>query len=729
MATLVFTAIGTAVGGPLGGAIGSLIGNQLDRALVGGGKREGPRLKELSVSTSSYGTPVPRHFGTMRTAGTIIWATDLVESSATTGGGKGQPSTKTYSYSASLAVALASRPIARLGRVWADGNLLRGAAGDLKTGGTLRVYSGYGDQQPDPLIASDRGGACPAFRGLAYCVFESLQLADFGNRIPALTFEVIADDGEVTMTELAAPLAEPLAIDRPIAGLFGFTDEGGPLADALAAIDQLYPLACDAAGGALTIRAADDMPADPPLLPDPAIDESEDSFGAAAGATARRRADASAIPDTVRYYDTARDYQAGVQRADGRARPGRGHALEFPGALAAGTARALVNAAAERAAWSRETLAWRLAELDPALGPGQAVRLPDRPGRWRIDSWEWRDKGIELELRRIPPMAARLTPADPGEVLAKPDLVVTPTALSAFELPWNGQGSGDVRQAFAAASSTTAGWTGAALYLDQAGQLVPLGASGSRRSVIGQLAGPLAPSATVLLERQVWVEVDLLSADFQLTGASVEALAQGANRALVGDEVIQFASASRVDGPRWRLGGLLRGRGGTEPAALGGWYAGTPFVLLDGTAVALDPAILGRGTGATIAAIGLADSDAVVAPLLGAGATTRPLTPVHPTFASTPGGSVTLGWTRRARGAWGWLDGIDVPLNEQAESYLVGVGSGDAPSTMWEVGEPRLELSAESWAALVAQFPGEPLWVRQIGTYAASLSLLLTTLS
>ena len=49
MATLLFTAIGTAVGGPLGGVLGSLVGNQVDRALIGGGRREGPRLKELAV--------------------------------------------------------------------------------------------------------------------------------------------------------------------------------------------------------------------------------------------------------------------------------------------------------------------------------------------------------------------------------------------------------------------------------------------------------------------------------------------------------------------------------------------------------------------------------------------------------------------------------------------------------------------------------------------------------
>lgn len=191
MATLVLTALGTAIGGPLGGAIGGLLGSQIDHAIVGGAKREGPRLKELGVSTSSYGSAIPRLHGRMRVPATIVWATDLQEHREKTGGGKGKPSMTSYSYSVSFAVALSSRPISGLGRVWADGSLLRGAAGDLKAGGTMRLYTGHGDQPLDPLIASAEPN-CPAFRGLAYCVFESLELSDFGNRIPALTFEVIA---------------------------------------------------------------------------------------------------------------------------------------------------------------------------------------------------------------------------------------------------------------------------------------------------------------------------------------------------------------------------------------------------------------------------------------------------------------------------------------------------------------------------------------------------------
>ena len=78
MATIVLTALGTAVGGPIGGALGALVGQQADQAIFGVNSREGPRIKELSVTTSSYGQPMPRYFGRMRAGGSVIWATDLV---------------------------------------------------------------------------------------------------------------------------------------------------------------------------------------------------------------------------------------------------------------------------------------------------------------------------------------------------------------------------------------------------------------------------------------------------------------------------------------------------------------------------------------------------------------------------------------------------------------------------------------------------------------------------
>ncbi|MDF7777794.1 hypothetical protein P1X14_21240, partial [Sphingomonas sp. AOB5] len=198
MATLVLSTVGQMIGGPIGQMVGAQLGQVIDREILFKPKgREGPRLTELAVQTSSYGTQLPKVFGTMRVAGSVIWSTDLIEHRSSEGG-KGRPTVTSYSYTASFAVALSARAILSVGRIWAEGKLLRGAAGDFKVRTGFRLHPGDEDQAADPLIAAAEGMTlAPAHRGIAYAVFEDLELAEFGNRIPSLTFEVIADAGPV----------------------------------------------------------------------------------------------------------------------------------------------------------------------------------------------------------------------------------------------------------------------------------------------------------------------------------------------------------------------------------------------------------------------------------------------------------------------------------------------------------------------------------------------------
>lgn len=727
MATLLLTAVGTLLGGPIGGAIGALAGRSVDGAIIGGGKREGPRLKELSVTTSSYGQPIPRHHGRMRAAGSIIWATDLVEHKAKSGGKKGRPSVTSYSYSTSFAVALSSRPIHGVGRIWADGNLLRGESGDLKAAGALRIHTGHGDQAPDPLIAAAEGiAACPAFRDCAYAVFEDLALEDFGNRIPALTFEVIADGGAVSLAGLVDPLGGGAAADGVLAPLAGFANEGGPLAATLATIDALFPLACDVGGERLTIAAQGAAATHPPLLPLAALGWDDDEPHAAATDTGARetRDDANRErPEALRYCDIARDYQPGVQRPAGRALPGRSSTIEFPGAFAADDARALADEAARRSAWRRDSLSWRVAELDPALAPGSDVRVPGRGGVWRIESWEWRARGVELELVRRSPRALAAPAGDAGPIVPPADLAPGGTVLAVFEAPPAGTEPGEPTL-FAAASGGGA-WTGAALFVERAGELVPIGATGRERATIATLAAPLAPSAATQFEPDAAIDLVLAAPSEGFAPTTLAALSQGANRLLVGGEVVQFALAEETSPGAWRLAGLLRGRGGTEPAALEGHSAGAIAVLLDDALVALDPAQVPSDAATTVAAIGAGDAEPVYAALTNAGLGRRPPCPVHPRVQSIVDGAIEFGWTRRARGAWTWPDEVDAPLVEEVEAYRVGIGDTFAPLAEWQVGTPSLTLPGTELAALTAAHPGAALWVRQVGRFAQSEPLLL----
>jgi hypothetical protein len=722
MATLIFTALGSVLGGPIFAAAGALAGGALDMALSGGGSREGPRLGQLAVTTSSYGDPLPRHFGRLRVPGTVIWATDLVEHSQSDGGGKGQPSVTSYTYSCSFAVALGSRAIADVGRVWADGNLLRGDDGMLKVGGSMRMYPGTGDQAIDPLIAAAEGaGLCPAWRGTAYVVFEDLQLADFGNRIPTLNFEVLGGDTAITLAQVLDGVVDDVDAGMTFDGMIGLSLGGSP-ADLLATLAPIYPLSCDGSGMRLSITPenAQDHPL---MMGEAAAAFGQGDFGRNAGFVRHRGAASEAPPRALRYYDPERDFQSGLQRAGGRALPGQPRTVEIPAAFSAADALRLIAGAASNNNWSRESLQWRTTELDPAIAPGSLVVAPGQAGVWRTLSWEWRDTGIELSLERVAPLAFPNGIANPGRANRAPDLAPGQSALVAFELPWDGSGGGDARQVFAAVSSASAGWSGAELSRDAGdGRLVPLGASGRQRSIIGTTLDVLAAGSPFGIDRAGHVTIALIDPGMGLDAATVRQLAMGANRALVGTEIIQFARAMPQGGGVWRLDGLLRGRGGTEQQMFG-HIAGEAFALLDGQAKLLDATAVGDAPGTVIAAVGLADAHPVMSPIVGEGSTLRPLAPVHPRIAESAAG-VVLTWTRRARGAWVWRDGAETPLNEQAEAYEVTFRDGGTVLGRWTSAVPELAIDAARIGSLRSAAPGGKFLVRQQGTYALSPPLV-----
>jgi len=205
-----FSLFGAAItGAQIGGALGALAGSEIDAALMPAVKRVGPRLSDVNIQSSTEGAPIPRVYGRMRVAGQLLWASRFKESTTTaTTGGKGASSAAVketdYTYSISFAVGLCAGPATKLGRVWADGNLI-----DLSQY-TTRFYPGDEAQTADPLIDEIEGaGNSPAYRGLCTVVFEDMALADFGNRIPQLQFEVIR----------AISSDNPTALENVVAGV------------------------------------------------------------------------------------------------------------------------------------------------------------------------------------------------------------------------------------------------------------------------------------------------------------------------------------------------------------------------------------------------------------------------------------------------------------------------------------------------------------------------------
>lgn len=727
MATLILSTVGSALGGPIGGTIGALVGQQIDGAIIGSGSNEGPRINDLAVTTSTYGQAIPRLFGTMRVPGSIIWSTDLQETSETNGNGKGKPKTTTYSYSMSFAVAVASQPISGIGRIWADGNLLRGAGGDLKVGGQFRLYQGFGDQAPDPLMQSAIGAQCPAFRGLAYAVFEDLQLADFGNRIPTLTFEVFsAETSKIKLVDLV-----PFASDAPdiLPKMEGFADNGGSLLSSLSAINRVFPLSCVTTPSGLTVTRTGKGVSDAPLLPR-SLKSHRENEGRSEGDRERTRlASSDPEPRALRYFDTDRDYQASVQRAIGIASAGREVMIELPAAMNAIGAREICNRQTISSRWQKERLSWHVAELDSAIGPGTIVRIPDQSGYWLIKSWEWMERGVELSLKRVPPDITAETAASSGSANSPFDGLASLSSFAAFELPWDGIGSPNDALIFAAATGTGANWSGAALFVEQDNVLVPINNDRLQRAVIGELTEELEPSTSTLLETQASIFVSLTDPDAQLSSTTVAGLTAGENRILIGEEVVQFLCAEPTEQNIWKLTGLLRGRGGTEFAATQTHPVGTRAVLINDAIAPLDPNVLPASGTAQLAAIGLGDEEPVFAPLTISGISRNPLSPVHTRVETESDGSLSICWTRRSRGQWHWPNGIETPLIEEAESYVIGCGPIENPHIQWQSATPQIALDTAQVQALRADHTGEKLWVRQIGTFGLSPATLISQIS
>ena len=214
----------------------------------------------------------------------------------------------------------------------------------------------------------------------------------------------------------------------------------------------------------------------------------------------------------------------------------------------------------------------------------------------------------------------------------------------------------------------------------------------------------------------------------ELPSTDVSGLVSGANRILVGGEIIQYATAKPLGEGRWELKGLLRGRGGTEIAAAAGHASSAAVTVIDERLTKLEQSLVPVVSTETYAAIGRADEQPVFAAVETARSSLKPPSPVHARKAVSVEGNWRLEWTRRARGAWRWTDAADVPLIEETESYLVGIGAVGSPVALLTTKASSLELSAETVAQYQSESPGASIWVRQIGSHGQSDPLLLAHL-
>ncbi len=601
-------------------------------------------------------------------------------------------------------------PILGIERIWADGKLLRASDGTFNFPATLRQYLGDERQPVDPLIASAEGpGNAPAYRGLAYAVFEDLPLADYGNRIPNLTFEVIADAAPVAVGHVAADLAAGLVEGGGLPSVAGFAAaQAGSVRQALTTLATIADLTLGDNGAALrvgtTALVVEVRPAD---------------LGAsdrAAIVAERHLARAADLPDAIwlSYGDLARDYQTGIQAATRRSPALRIEQHDLAIAAAAGDAKALAGAALRRAIAARSTaqvaVPWRYA----AIRPGDLVAVASDPEPWRVTHRTITGAVIELELARVAGDALPAAAADAGRVYVGPDAPQGTTILHLLDLPALSDVAPGAPQLLAAAGGASVGWRRADILISRdGGDSYAVAASVAGPATIGTLLTTLPPGPNTCWDRASTVDIELASDGADLQSASETAVLAGANVAVIDDEIVQFATAVPIGARRYRLATLLRGRRGSEAAVIA-HAAGARFIVLDDRVVPIPVATDALGAAMLVKAVGAVDDAATVAAqaVTPRGVALRPLSPARVTIAAQPNGDRHLSWIRRSRTGFAWTDGTDAPLGEADERYRVAVQARTGtlrtvevaePSWTWAAGERAADLAAGAFAIDVVQ--------------------------
>lgn len=703
MASLVLGVVGRAVLGPVGGVVGTLLGGLIDTGLAGGRRRAAGRSAEPQVQAASYGEPIPVVRGRMRLSGNVIWAAPMRETPARSG----KRGSSSAAWSASFAVLLARGPVKGIGRVWADGKLLRDASGQWLQPVTMRLMHGTERQPPDPLIAAAEIAA-PAFRGLAVAVFEDLPLGEFGNRLPSLAFEVIADDGLVDLGAAIAEIAAGAGVALPARGNFPqvtglYLGWSAPLAEALAPAVQVAG-AVLAAGAVLIGTGRPVLPLQPG---DAANTRAMPGDGNGQTRERQRRAAATRSADAVElgYFDPARDYQPGLQRA--RLRPGvRVDSLALPLVLEAPAAKQLGQQRLLQLAAARQRRTLQLPWRYLGLQPGDVLRIDG--GDWRLREVRFAGFVLSLDLVRVPAASAPLLPSDGGRGLVHDDQPAGPTTLLALDLPpLPGELPATPRLWLAGAGIST-GWRRAAVEFSLDGGASWQGAGLVPAPVVLGHAATRLPSAMAAgWDRSSSVVVELLNDAMWLESRPENSVLAGANLAVIGDEIIQFANAQAISPRQFRLSGLLRGRRGSDWASVA-HVAGERFAIVDaGAMLALSLPLELLGQSLMLRAAGVGDGATVPQVVAVGAAGLQPFAPVH-LHAERRDGQLHAAWIAQSRAGFGWPDLTDVPPGESEIAFQVVLRNAGGILHQTETTTPK-------WTG---QDVAGPLWldVRQLGT-------------
>lgn len=223
-------------------------------------------------------------------------------------------------------------------------------------------------------------------------------------------------------------------------------------------------------------------------------------------------------------------------------------------------------------------------------------------------------------------------------------------------------------------------WTGADFAMSDSGDPDTFesgwdGIASTDGAVFGTMGGVLPDAVAGVIDNGSSVSVVITSGTLSTITQDAMLTSGTANLAKIGDELVQFQTATLTAPLTYTLSGFVRGARGTE-AAMGGHGADEQFILLDSVRIhTLGASELGDTDSYIVSTMGVAPNEADAVDLTFGGSAHRPYSPVNGSITLN-GSDYDITATRRTRIGGSSVNGQDVPLGEASQSWEADIYDG-----------------------------------------------------
>jgi hypothetical protein len=581
---------------------------------------------------------------------------------------------------------------------WSDNAVLT-----MKGADNIRVYYGKDEQLPDTAMATALDQPVPAYVNRAHIVFDTLQLADYGNRIPSFSFEVVQYD-DVRHKDVIVDLFSRAGLDDTYYDVDSLPEDGQTsqvlgysitsstsLRSAMEQVLEAFRIDVSEVGDELLFRERDrdvdyiidynDLAA---MEPGKRVDP--------AGKIEYTLRDPTELPKTLttRFKDVERMYQPNSARW-GRAF-GDGiqiSSADLPLVLPSSMAKAWTQDKMHDLWYERISVRFKLPPKYAFIYPTDIVQINGAV----MDADDLtvkitrRTRGVNgiFDIEAVLHVATLYVPK-PGEVrdtnmdnstwnqqgsLHQPQVAfVAPIMLDLPPLLDTAQPIG-----FYFGISASDDFAGATLYRSVDGGITYSAmVTANARATAGYTGtSALLPVNPGLYDDDSVIYVQLDNATDTLSSITIEQLYAGFNACVIGNEVVQFTSAILQGDGTYKLTGFMRGLRGTDDRDIPNTHVnGERFVLLSIDTIYDLVDFLGSigapssyklvATGSTLAA-------ATAFSFTNTGQRNKPLSPTLIASSRDGSNNITITWARRDRLYQGSISGTDLPNSESILSF------------------------------------------------------------